>query len=235
MTTVSGPSPTPPTATLDDLATRVLTAAGARTDRRYLLGIAGPPAAGKSTLSLLLRDALDGVDPGVAEVAPMDGFHRTNADLDAAGARHRKGEPDTFDAVGFVRTLRLLATAPPGTPVGWPTFDRRVDEPTPDGIVLTDQRIAIVEGNYLLLDDRPGAPWSQVRPLLDEVWFLDADDGLLDDRLLRRHRAGGRTPEQARAKVTDSDLVNAALIRGTRERADLVLTERAGRYLVLGG
>lgn len=42
-------------------------------------------------------------------------------------------------------------------------------------------RLVVVEGNYLLLADGPSAP---VRALLDEVWFLQADDVKRRERLV---------------------------------------------------
>ncbi|WP_378734113.1 nucleoside/nucleotide kinase family protein [Nocardia brasiliensis] len=199
--------------------------------RRYLLGIAGPPGAGKSTLSVRLRDALNAESP-IAEIAPMDGFHLTNEVLRAAGSLARKGEPDTFDTAAYLDNLRRLRDTPLGEPVPWPIFDRTVHDPIPAGIVFDRQLIAITEGNYLLLDDVGDRAWSAVRKLLDECWYLDAPRELIEDRLLRRHIRGGRTPEAAAAKVHDSDLRNADLIAATKDRADLVLRQTAGRYEV---
>ncbi|WP_067841496.1 nucleoside/nucleotide kinase family protein [Nocardia lijiangensis] len=214
---------------LHRLVRRVLDRAAERPERRYLLGIAGPPGAGKSTLSVLLRDAFP-----AAEIAPMDGYHLSNARLRAARSQARKGEPDTFDVAGFVDNLRRLRATPRGTPVPWPTFDRATDEPTPAGVVFTDQPVAVAEGNYLLLDDVDGHGWSAVRAELDECWYLDADREVLEERLLERHLRGGKPAEAARIKVRDSDLRNADLVGATRERADLVLREKDGRYFVVG-
>ncbi|MGO4615793.1 nucleoside/nucleotide kinase family protein [Nocardia sp. 2TAF39] len=212
------------------LARRVLDSAG---DSRYLVGIAGPPGAGKSTLAGLLRNAIDAeAGAAVAEIAPMDGYHLPNDVLRAAGSLARKGEPDTFDVAGYVAGLRRLRTTRLGKPVAWPTFDRAIDAPVPGGVVFDRQSVALTEGNYLLLDDFAGRTWSTVRTLLDECWYLDASRKLIEDRLLRRHIRGGRTFEAAETKVRESDLRNADLIATTRARADLILREHAGRYAV---
>ncbi|MFI9510435.1 nucleoside/nucleotide kinase family protein [Nocardia sp. NPDC052566] len=206
---------------------------------RYVLGIAGPPGAGKSTLSAALREALNAAaDRPVAEIAPMDGFHLPNEVLRAAGSLARKGEPDTFDAAGFVAHLERLRHTPVGQRMLWPTFDRSIEEPVPGGVVFDSQPIVITEGNYLLLDGtltdaESTAAWSGVRKLLDECWYLDATRESLEERLLHRHIRGGRTPEEAKVKVTDSDLRNADLVAPTSIHADLVLHERGGKYYTI--
>ncbi|MFX0576087.1 nucleoside/nucleotide kinase family protein [Nocardia nepalensis] len=201
--------------------------------RRYVLGITGPPGAGKSTLSKAIRDELNNrAGRASAEIAPMDGFHLPNAVLRASDDLERKGEPHTFDVAAFLEALRRLRDTPIGEPVPWPTFDRVIEEPTPAGVIFDRHEIAITEGNYLLLDH--GA-WSGVRDLLDEVWYLDVERDVIEQRLLRRHIRGGRTPDAAKIKVHDSDLRNAELIAGTRDRADLVLRQRGGRYYAAEG
>ncbi|NEW45416.1 nucleoside/nucleotide kinase family protein [Nocardia cyriacigeorgica] len=216
-----------PETTVAALAERVRTRADGRAGR-YLLGIAGPPGAGKSTLSATLRDAINvAAGSAVAELTPMDGYHLPNAQLRAAGRLTGKGEPDTFDVTGFVAGLNRLRHTPIGEPVPWPTFDRVTDEPTPGGIVVTHQRIVIAEGNYLLVEH---GPWSAVRLLLDECWYLTTDRNILIDRLLSRHLRGGRDEAAAAVKVHDSDMANAELVATTAHRADLVLYGRDTRY-----
>ncbi|MVU79442.1 nucleoside/nucleotide kinase family protein [Nocardia sp. ET3-3] len=213
---------------LAELAARVRRRAEGHSGR-FLLGIAGPPGAGKSTLARGIRDELNlAAGAAIAEVAPMDGFHLTNAQLRAAGILDRKGEPDTFDTAGYLAQLRAIRDTAPGIPVSWPTYDRAIHEPVPGGVVVDRQTIVITEGNYLLLDDRAHPAWSAVRVLLDETWYLDVPRPIIEQRLLRRHIRGGRTPEAARTKVVQSDLRNAVLVESTRARADLVL-RKAGR------
>ena len=185
--------------------------------QRRLLGITGAPGAGKSTVAERLVDAL-GAD---AVLVPMDGFHLADAELDRLGRRDRKGAPDTFDAAGFVALLRRLREAGPDT-VYAPVFDRGLEAAVAGSIaVLQRTPLVVTEGNYLLLDDEP---WRQVRPLLDEAWFVAVDPALRVERLIARHVAHGRSPAAAMEWVLRSDEANAALVEQTRQRADLVVT-----------
>src|SRR5689334_2445728 len=74
---------------------------------RAVLGIAGAPAAGKTTLAEQLVRRLRAAGVPVAHV-PMDGFHLADAELVRLGRRDRKGAPDTFDALGYAALLRRI-------------------------------------------------------------------------------------------------------------------------------
>src|ERR1700751_5057879 len=76
---------------------------------RAILGIAGSPGSGKSTLVdvLLARIRAAKGDDWVAHI-PMDGFHLADAQLDRIGARGRKGGPETFDAAGYAHLLERV-------------------------------------------------------------------------------------------------------------------------------
>ncbi len=201
--------------TFDDLLARVerLAAPG----ERHLLGICGPPGAGKSTLATRLVAALG----ARAVYVGMDGFHLAQVELNRLGRAERKGAPDTFDAAGYVHLLRRLRAAPPGETVYAPEFRREIEEPIACAVpVAPDVPLVITEGNYLLL---PDAPWREVRPLLDEVWFLAPPEEWRIDRLIERHRAFGRTLEAARERTFGSDQANALRVNATAQSSDLVL------------
>jgi pantothenate kinase len=83
----------------------------------------------------------------------------------------------------------------------------------------------IVEGNYLLLDC---GPWSELRDLLDEVWYVDVDRAVRLDRLISRHVAFGKAPEAARAWSEGPDEANATVVDSARGRADLIVTLPSG-------
>jgi pantothenate kinase len=203
--------PTRATLGFTDLVAHITDAAGGR--RRYLFGLAGPPGSGKSTVAARLADAL-----GVV-VVPMDGFHLDNAQLERLGLRGVKGAPETFDAAGFVRLVEQLRHAT--GPVSAPAFDRVADHSVDAAItVAPDDRIVIVEGNYLLLD-RP--PWASLRQLFDLTGYLAVDDATRVERLVARHVRHGRTPADAHHFVHTSDEANAAIIAATRSCADVVI------------
>jgi pantothenate kinase len=132
-----------------------------------------------------------------------------------------KGAPETFDVEGFVHLLERVRSDP-GSTILWPSFDRTIEQTVPDAIPITPStKLVVTEGNYLLLD-RPG--WREVRPLLDEVWYVDAPLAVLRERLLARALAGGRTEAAAVSHVDESDLRNAELVAATKAAADRELS-----------
>jgi pantothenate kinase len=183
---------------------------------RAMVGICGAPGAGKSTLAERLVTAL-GPD---AVYVGMDGFHLAQVELDRLGRAERKGAPDTFDAAGYVNLLARMRSQAAET-VYAPEFRREIEEPIAGAVpVLPTHRYVVTEGNYLLLPDEP---WVRVRGLLTETWFLALDESVRRDRLLARHQAFGRTPDEARERTMGSDERNAVLINATLPAADLVL------------
>ena len=207
-------------------------------ERRFVLGIAGPPASGKSTLAAALRDALNAGSAaneraGIAAIAALDGFHYDDRVLHARGHRLRKGAPFTFDAEGFEAMLGRLA-APPRKAVAVPVFDRDLELSRAAGAVVEPHhRVVIAEGNYLLLDDER---WRGARARIDFSVFLDVPADELRRRLVRRWRTRGYGPAEAKEKTEANDLVNARLVAGSSVTPDLRIgPEPRGRDRSPGG
>ena len=198
---------------LDALADR---AARLGSNGRALLGIAGAPGGGKSTVA---EELAERIGPA-AVVVPMDGFHLHDEEIARLGLSGRKGAPETFDVAGYVALLRRLRAEPDGT-VFAPLFDRARELSVAGAVaVRPEHRVVVTEGNYLLYD---GSGWGSVRPLLDEVWFVDVEEGLRVSRLVERHIAFGKPRDEAVRWVAESDQANAELVARTRDLADLVV------------
>ena len=184
--------------------------------RRFVVAIAGPPGAGKSTVA----EQLVGLLPeGSAAIVPMDGFHYDDAVLDAKGLRQRKGAPETFDVDGYATLLKRLRAA--DCDVAIPVFDRSMElSRAAAAIVSHDVKFILTEGNYLLLDEEP---WSRLAPLLDFTVFLNVPRDELERRLVQRWLDHGRTPEDGRNWVNSNDLPNVDRVLARCRKADLVV------------
>jgi pantothenate kinase len=187
-----------------------------RRERRTILGIAGPPGGGKSTLAQTVVAAVG----SAAVLVPMDGFHLAQSELVRLGRRDRMGAPDTFDARGYIALLRRLRDGTEEV-VYAPEFRREIEEPIAGAIAVPRATpLVVTEGNYLLVPDEP---WAGVRPHLDECWYADLDEATRLRWLIRRHIDYGKTPEAAREWVHRSDQANSAVVAATRNRADVVV------------
>ncbi|KAK4749177.1 hypothetical protein SAY87_026626 [Trapa incisa] len=223
--------------TYDALAECLVPAAAVaeNSSQKHIVGLAGPPGAGKSTLAseVVLRinrlwrqkvGVLESQEEpmDVATVLPMDGFHLYRSQLDAMEnpeeAHARRGAPWTFDPMLLLQCLRNLRAQ--GS-VYAPSFDHGVGDPIEDDIFVGIQhKIIIVEGNYLLLEE---GVWKEVSSIFDEKWFIDVDIDKAMQRVLKRHISTGKSPDTAKWRIEYNDRPNAEVIMKSRKNADLII------------
>ncbi|CAA6814850.1 MAG: Fructokinase (EC [uncultured Thiotrichaceae bacterium] len=206
----------------EQIAETIVTKAQASANKRYIVAIAGPPASGKSTLaeqlSLLINQQ---AGQPLSEVIPMDGFHYDNDWLDQHQLRPRKGAEQTFDSQGFVDKVKQLSLA--NKPVSIPLFDRDKDAVVPDArTIAPQQRILLIEGNYLLLNTKP---WSTVHALYDYSILLNPGIGILEERLVQRWLQQGYDNEGARQRALSNDIPNAKFVLEHSGATDITLTQ----------
>nr|WP_281501848.1 AAA family ATPase [Aliiroseovarius sp. F20344] len=187
----------------------------------FLIGIAGPPATGKSTLAERLVADLNAAGTKTC-FCPMDGFHLTNAQLDAQGLRAAKGRIDTFDADAFIAAVQRLTAR---DPFWWPVYSRQRHDPIPEGTRISGtEDVYVTEGNYVLSN---AEPWRTASDAFNLSLFVDTPDEILRQRLLNRHHKSGRSQSEALEKIDRTDIPNAGIIRNERQVEDILFYERA--------
>ncbi len=191
----------------------------AETDGRLIVAVAGPPGAGKSTMSDYLLHAINKGGEAPSIVVPMDGFHLDDAILDRRGLLSRKGSPPTFDCAGFAVLLQRLKQV--DGEVFIPVFDRSLElSRAAASVVGPEHRVLLVEGNYLLLDQQP---WAQLAPFFDLTVYLDVPFDELERRLTDRWLGFGFDAETARNRALSNDIPNAELVVAQSRKADFVV------------
>lgn len=208
----------------------------ARPNRRALLAVAGPPGSGKSAFAALLTQAVNLLaGEEIAALVSLDGWHLPNAVLDAQviqrggqniPLRQIKGAPETYDqpaACDFVRRAARLERLP------YPIYSRETHDPLPAaGALQETHRLALLEGNYWLLDE---PPWRELAGLYDLRIFLTAEPESLAAGLLERHLRGGKPPEAARAHIERADMPNIRRVLARPLPADVLVTKRDSRRI----
>lgn len=184
---------------------------------RFIIGIVGKPGAGKSTLTSHLIEHLP---KDSVSLVPMDGYHLSNLQLKNLGLSDRKGAFNTFDSNGYVSLLKRINTETDHD-IYFPVFHREIEESyAADGVVLANTKIVLTEGNYLLFDK---AGWEKVAAELTEIWYININDDVRIDRLVKRHEFYGKDKDSALNWATGTDEINAKIVESTAAKADVII------------
>ena len=187
---------------------------------RLLVGAAGPPGSGKTAFATLLVAVINAhAAQEIARAVGMDGWHFSNAYLDShsiertgerVSMRTIKGSPETFDVSALSAFLRYIRE---GGECNYPIYSRKLNDPVPEaGTIREENRIVILEGNYLFLQE---PPWNQFSSLFDIRIFINTSWNVTRASLEKRHLRGGKTPEFINQHMQNVDLVNTQRVLST--------------------
>ena len=242
--------------------------------RRIIIAMAGGPGSGKSTISAALAKLFNARNSEKMRVVPMvsrtgffglsnqfnglqDGFHYSKAQLSTL--KHpeclfrRRGAPFTFDGPSFIQLVHSLRSSTvtetdhPALGIWAPSFDHAVKDPVADDIYISSsQRIILLEGSYLLLNEKP---WDQIRDFVDESyvsalpeecsrwlanalssWFIDVSREEAKKRLVQRHIQAGieNNWDDAVRRVESNDLLNLDLVIEKQGSSHIVVSNSRG-------
>lgn len=187
---------------------RKLTGLQAEKGKRLIVFLAAPPAAGKSTLCCYLEKlSREYEDITPVQCAGLDGFHYPQKYLDSHSILKNgmfiplarvKGAPESFD----VKALAAKIDEARAGDTYFPVYSRRLHDPVADALPITE-KILIIEGNWLLLDE---TCWKKLS--CDYSVFLKCGDESQLERIVKRKMMGGYSEKDARRMVRENDWPN---------------------------
>lgn len=187
--------------------------------KRIIVGIAGCPGSGKSTLVSFLSYLYSTLHLDYSMVSiGMDGFHYSNAYLKEHHLEKEKGSQNTFDFEKLKNTI--LKTKENNC--WWPIYSRQIHDPIENQVYI-DSDIVLIEGNYLLSDVFDAS-------VFDDTLFVYVDIEELKPRLIER-KARGYSIEDAISFYESSDKKNIEYVLAHKRSANATLTLKKNRVV----
>lgn len=186
-------------------------------DKRIIIFLAAPPGAGKSTLACLIET----LSNGEIQALGMDGFHHyqsyilnhfVSVDGKKVPMKDVKGCPESFDYERFLSFIKNIKE----NDGYWPLYNR-VKHDVEDNVIYVNKNIVLIEGNYLLLDEKP---WNELIQYCDESIYIDTTEECVKERLILRKMKGGCRPHEAISFYKNSDGRNVRRILEKRLDSD---------------
>jgi len=194
--------------------------------KRLIVGIAGIPASGKTSLAQLIVKTVNSMatagpnssQSDAAILVGLDGWHLTRDQLrampDPKLAFDRRGAHWTFDPISYLAFVKLLREpiSEQSSAIKAPSFDHAVKDPSPESIhIFPSHRIVVIEGLYVLLSEKG---WKEAAELLDERWLIDVNVEEARQRLVKRHVVTGVAADEKEAywRADENDMPNGIFL-----------------------
>ena len=197
-----------------------------------IVGIAGPPGSGKSTISALFKKLLKEKDV-TSFILPLDGFHLKNKELKekkisynnrVVSLYEKKGAKETYDAEKLLECMKKLREK---RNFYWPVYLRTTHEPLEKGIYLSEwNSVFIIEGNYLFIGEHP---WKRLMNFFDIKIFIRPKKHFLKKRIVHRKYKGGYAKKEAHKHFRLTDSVNIQEVLNLSKGYQYVI-EQKGKF-----
>ena len=184
---------------------------------RYFIALSGPPASGKSTISVNLAKDLSAKGYR-SSILQMDGFHFDDLILKEKKLLSKKGAPETFDVMGLINFVSRLHKE---DEVVIPIFDRSLELSRSSAVIISkNTKVIIVEGNYVLLNSYP---WSELHKFFNTTVMINCEKKILEKRLIERWDNFNLPKKEIDEKVYKNDLPNGVNVLKNSIGAEYIL------------
>ncbi len=178
-----------------------------------LIGIAGPSAGGKTTVT---NKIISNFDPSEVTVITYDDYYKDQSHLPLEERKKTNFDhPNAFDTDLLIEHLRSLIN---GEKIEKPIYDFKVNNRSDETEVVKPSKIIILEGLFTLLE-------PSIRELLDIKVYVEADpDECFIRRLIRDKNERGRTTESVINQYIETvKPMYERFIEPTRKFADVII------------
>ncbi len=178
-----------------------------------IIGIAGPSAGGKTSLTNKINDNLDHSD---VIIIKYDDYYKDQSDMSFEQRLETNYDhPSSFDTELLISDLKKLKE---GKTIEKPLYDFKEHNRKKETEIVEPKKVIILEGLFTLLDE-------ELRDLLDiKLYVLEDSDICFIRRLLRDTKERGRTIESVIEQYTKTvKPMQEKFVEPTKKYADLIV------------
>ncbi len=178
-----------------------------------IIGIAGPSAGGKTSLTNKINDNLDHSD---VIIIKYDDYYKDQSDMSFEQRLETNYDhPSSFDTELLISDLKKLKE---GKTIEKPLYDFKEHNRKKETEIVEPKKVIILEGLFTLLDE-------ELRDLLDiKLYVLEDSDICFIRRLLRDTKERGRTIDSVIEQYTKTvKPMQEKFVDPTKKYADLIV------------